>query len=157
MIEQLAQAIHKIKDYGRLHAYTQQLWDAYEQLQLENLELRKENRYLRRKLKDAEMRLLRRAAADAVLMGGLHFAGQPASRRALKAMDVGGRRWARACALLKLARVHNGKRITAESQDEYFTAVRLAKQRVEREGMSAMRHRLPLHIQHRRERQAQQA
>jgi hypothetical protein len=155
MIDKVIDAIRRARDYDRLHRDTQRLWDAYEQVQRENLELRKENRVLRRKLKDAEMRLLRRAAADAVLMGGLHFAGASASRRSLKALDVGARRWARACALLKLARIHDGKRITTEGQDEFFTALHLAKKRVEREGMDAMQHRLPLHIQHRRDRQSQ--
>lgn len=147
MIDKLMDAIRKAKNFDQLQADALRLWDAYEQLQRENAELRKENRILRRRLKDAEMRLLRRACADAVLMGGLHFVGASASRRSLKALHVGGRRWARACALLKLARVHDGRHITAAAQDEYFTALHLAKKRVERDGMDAMQHRLPLWLQ----------
>jgi hypothetical protein len=147
MIDQVTQAIHKIKDYSRLHAYTLQLWTQHERLQLENAQLRKENRYLRRRLKDAELKLLRRAAADAALMGALYFAGDATSRRAMQTLGMGEKRWTRACALLKLARIHDGRRIVASEPGEFDTALTLAEQRVRRDGMAAIQHRLPLYRQ----------
>jgi hypothetical protein len=147
MIDQVTRAIHKIKDYNRLADFALRLVEDNERLRLENAQLRKENRTLRRRLHDAELRLLRRATADALLMGGLYFAGQTASKRALKAMGIGHRRWARACALLKLARVHDGRRILATEPGEFDKALNLAQMRVQREGLGAMQHRLPLWLQ----------
>lgn len=148
MIEALMAGIRKAKDYNQLADFALRLVEDNERLRLENAQLRRENGYLRRRLRDAELRLLRRATADALLMGGLYFAGQSTSKRALRPLGIGHRRWARACALLKLARVHDGQRITANEPGEFDKALNLAQMRVQRDGMVAMQHRLPLWLQH---------
>jgi hypothetical protein len=147
MIHALIDAIHRAQDYGRLADFALRLVEENERLRLENAQLRQENRHLRRRLQDVELRLLRRAHADAALMGALYFVGESTSKRAMGVAGVGPRRWARACALLKLARIHDGRRITANDPDELDTALHLAQQRVYRDGPAAISHRLPLWLQ----------
>nr|HMN31597.1 hypothetical protein [Caldilineaceae bacterium] len=88
-------------------------------------------------------RVLRSAVADALLLGALHFAGQYTSRRAVTGV-MSEHRWWLARALLLLARVHDGQRITAGTPEELELAVEGARQRVEREGLAVVRYRLPL-------------
>ena len=109
----------------------------------ENAKLRQENRQLRRRLRDGELPVLRSAVADALLLGALHFAGQYTSRRAVAGI-MSEHRWWQARALLLLARVHDGQRITVGTPEEFERAVDVARQRVEREGLVVLRVRLPL-------------
>jgi hypothetical protein len=144
MINQVIDAVRKAKDYGRLQGYVLRLCQENERLRLENAKLRQENRQLRRRLADAELRLVRRAYADALLMGGLYFAGLSISRRQCQTVGIGDRRWSRARALLRLARVITDSRIRVETPEDFERAVTVAKQRIEREGMEILRYRMPL-------------
>jgi hypothetical protein len=144
MINQVIDAIHKVKDYRRLQGYVLRLCEENERLRLENAKLRNENRQLRRRLADAELRLVRRAHADALLMGGLYFAGLSISRRACQAVGIGDHRWTRARALLRVARVIDNQRVRVESPEDFERAITVAKQRVEREGLEILRYRMPL-------------
>lgn len=144
MINKVIDAIHKAQDYGRLQGYVLRLCEENERLRLENAKLRQENRQLRRRLADAELRLVRRAHADALLMGGLYFAGLPISRRACKVAGIGDKRWTRARALLRVARVINDQRVRAETPEDFERAISVARQRIEREGMHVLAVRMPL-------------
>jgi hypothetical protein len=120
------------------------LCEENERLRLENAKLRNENRQLRRRLADAELRLVRRAHADGLLMGGLYFAGLSISRRACQAVGIGDKRWTRAVALLRVGRVHDGNHITVEEPADFERALRVARQRVEAQGLDTLRYLLPL-------------
>lgn len=88
------------------------------QLATELLTLRRENRRLRYGLNDRKterrqaraVRLVDRSQRDAELLLTQHFAYLGTSRRAA---PLGSRRWAMAVALLRLARLHDGRKITA--------------------------------------------
>jgi hypothetical protein len=143
MIDQVLALLRKGKDYETLHATLVDLLQGRDRLAYENAKLRQENRQLRRRLRDGELRLLRSAHADALLLGALYFSGQYTSRRACQAV-MSEHRWMQARALLLLARIHNGKRITAETPEEFERVVAVARKRVEREGLAVLHHRLPL-------------
>jgi hypothetical protein len=144
MIRQVIEAVEKIKNHDKLQGYVLRLCQENERLRLENAQLRQENRQLRRRLQDAELRLLRRAEADALLMGGLFFAGLPISRRACQDVGIGEKRWTRATALLRVARVVDGRRVRVDAPEDFERALRSARQRVEKEGMDVLRWRTPL-------------
>jgi hypothetical protein len=144
MIYKVIEAVEKVQDYDRLQGMVLHLFEENEKLRLENARLLKENRHLRRRLRDAEFRLLRRAEMDAMLLGGLYFAGQPISRRACQEYGIGERRWNRAMALLRVGRAVDEQCIRCETPEEYERAVRVARQRVENQGMDTLRYRMPL-------------
>jgi hypothetical protein len=144
MIYKVIEAVEKVQDYDRLQGMVLHLFEENEKLRLENARLLKENRHLRRRLRDAEFRLLRRAEMDAMLLGGLYFAGQSISRRACQEYGIGERRWNRAMALLKVGRVVDEECVRCETPEEYERAVRVARQRVENQGMDTLRDRMPL-------------
>ena len=62
-------------DYQRMAVALDQALAEIDRLRLEVANLRSENRELRRMLQDHELRMLRRAERDALLLGALHFAG----------------------------------------------------------------------------------
>src|SRR5262245_37088111 len=64
-----------------------------DRLAYENAKLRQENRRLRRHLRDGDLRVLRSAVADALLLGALHFAGHYTSRRAVAGVMSEHRWW----------------------------------------------------------------
>lgn len=144
MIDWMIEAVRKAKSFDQLQADALRLLAEYERLQMENLHLRKENRELRRRLRDGEMRLLRRAVADAMLIGALYFSKQTISRRACGLVGIGERRWVRAQALLRLARIHDGRRIRVETPGEFERALTVAQTRVEHDGLERLRERMPL-------------
>jgi hypothetical protein len=84
-----------------------------ERLIVENAHLRKENRYLRKRLpeKAGDMRVLRRAYADAKTLLVWRFSGFPIGRRSSYAQGMSVRRWQWARALLRASRIHNGRDI----------------------------------------------
>lgn len=87
-------------DYRRMAAALDKTLAEIDRLRLENANLRLENRQLRRLLKDHELRMLRRAERDALLIGALHFGGNPTSKRTLQTVGMGENRWCLARALL---------------------------------------------------------
>ena len=143
MLDQVLEWLRRGEDVQALRAELVRLLQERDRLAYENAKLRQENRQLRRRLGDRELRVLRSAVADALLLGALHFAGQYTSRRAVAGV-MSEHRWWLARALLLLARVHDGQRITAGTPEELERAVEVARQRVEREGLAVLRHRLPL-------------
>ena len=76
-----------------------------DRLRLENANLRTENRELRRMLQDSELRMLRRAERDALLIGALHFSGGFTSKRQVATVGMGENRWSLARVLLKFGGV----------------------------------------------------
>ena len=144
MIRQLIDLFSQHNDPVKLRAVIRKQRDVIAKLRLENAQLRAENRALRRRLADADLRLLRQAETDAVLIGALHFAGQYTSRRACLAMGISARHWRRAMALLMVARVHNGQRLDVETPDDFERAIRVARQRIERDGMEVLGLRMPV-------------
>lgn len=72
-----------------------------DRLRLEVANLRTENRELRRMLRDHELRMLRRAERDALLLGALHFSGGYTSKRHVSTVGMGENRWCLARALLR--------------------------------------------------------
>ena len=76
-----------------------------DRLRLEVANLRTENRELRRMLQDHELRMLRRAERDALLLGALHFSGGFTSKRQAQSIGVGENRWSLARVLLKFGGV----------------------------------------------------
>lgn len=147
MIRQLIETFSANNDPAKLRTAIRNLLATNERLRLENAQLRRENRALRRRLADGHLRLLRRAESDSVLIGALHFSGQHTSRRACAAVGLSERRWTWAMALLRLARVRYGARITTEAPEDFERAVRVARVRVERDGIQVLRDRLPLYLQ----------
>lgn len=143
MISQVLALLREGRDTQALRAELVKLLQERDRLVYENARLRQENRSLRRRLRDGELRRVRAAVADALLLGALHFSGQYTSRRALRGV-MSEHRWMYARALLLVARVHDGRRITALTVAEFEAAVEAARRRIEREGLEVLRHRLPL-------------
>lgn len=144
MIHKMIDAITRAKERNELRDLVLRLCEENERLRLENARLRHENRQLRRRLHDAELRLLRRSQQDALLLGGLFFADLPTSRRACADVGLSERRWMRAMALLKVARVADDGHIRVETPDDYERGVKVAVERIKRDGMESLRHRMPL-------------
>src|SRR5262245_61658151 len=123
MLAQLIDAFQSHHDPARLRSVIRKQSLLIDRLRLENATLRAENRQMRRRLADAELRLLQRAEADALLLGGLYFAGLPTSRRACADVGIGARRWRRAIALLMVGRAHDGQRVTVIDAPDYERAI----------------------------------
>lgn len=147
MLRQLIDLFSQQNDPAKLRAVIAKQRDVIAKLRIENAQLRRENRQLRRRLADADLRLLRQAETDALLLGGLYFAELPTSRRACAEIGIGRRHWTRAVALLKVARVHDGRRLTVESAEDFERALRTASERVRRDGLDVVRWRMPLSYQ----------
>lgn len=105
MIERILTAIKRPQQGQDLVALCASLVEENDTLRLENARLRAENRHLRRRLKDRELATLRRAEADCLLVGALHFAQLPTSRATCLRYGVSRRRWAWSMALLAIARL----------------------------------------------------
>lgn len=143
MINQVIEAVQKVHDYDRLQETVLHLFEENEKLRLENAKLRQENRILRRRLKDRELRLLRRAEADALLIGALYFAHQYTSRRACVGCGISERRWMRAIALIRVARLYEDAQIIALTPEDFERRIDGARQWVEQKGMDTLRYRMP--------------
>lgn len=121
-------------DYQRMAAALDAALAEIDRLRLENANLRQENRHLRRLLKDHELRMLRRAKRDALLIGALHFAGGYTSKRQCATVGMGENRWCLARALLRRAGLLRGGSITAETAQGYERAVMEAVRTIEELG-----------------------
>lgn len=112
-----------------------------DRLRLENANLRAELRDARRKLADYELRMLRRAQRDALLIGALHVAGGYTSRRACRQVGITENRWCLARALLRFggALSKRTRRFKAETGADFERAVSLGAQIVEQEGCDVLK------------------
>lgn len=144
MLHELIAAYRKGRDFEQLADLAARLVLENDRLRLENAQLRAENRHLRRVLRDRELRLLRRAEADAVLLGAMHFAHLPTSSRAALDIGISRRRWHWARALLKVAALHDGGHgdftVTDPAAFEELLAGGVAL--VEADGLQVMRWKL---------------
>lgn len=91
----------------QLEAATAALIGENDALRVKVANLQKENRHLRRRLPNSELRILRRARLDAELLIAAHFGGLPTSRRESGNLGISARRWNWATALLDIARVRH--------------------------------------------------
>ena len=144
MLYRLIELFSEQNDPAKLRAAIHKLSAENERLRLENANLRAEGRQLRRRLRDPELRIVRRAERDALLIGGLHFAGLPTSRRACYAIGITEWRWTRAQALLRVARITDHGNIRTETPEDYERAIRVAVERLTRDGLDSLRYRMPL-------------
>ena len=101
MLAELWTTYQNGKSYAELEALCTQLIAENDALRLENAKLKSENRTLRRRLADADLRLLRRAQVDASMLVLMHLACSPTSRTSALNYGISRRRWAWARALLK--------------------------------------------------------
>lgn len=103
MLQELWKTYQAGKSYAEVEALCVRLIAENDALRLENAKLRAENRSLRRRLADADLRLLRRAEADANMLVLMHLAYAPTSRNTALQYGISRRRWMWARALLKRA------------------------------------------------------
>lgn len=103
MLRELWDTYEKGKSFDELEALCARLIAENDRLRLENVKLRTENRQLRRRLADADLRMLRRAQVDANLLVLAHLAYANTSRTAALEYGISRRRWAWARVLLKRA------------------------------------------------------
>lgn len=93
------------RDYRQMAVALDQALAEIDRLRLEVANLRTENRELRRMLQDHELRMLRRAERDALLLGALHFSGGYTSKRHAASCGMGENRWSLARVLLRFGGV----------------------------------------------------
>lgn len=147
VLEQVRRLFGEHRDYDQLAAAFVQVLAERDRAVYEAALLRKENRYLRRRLKDKEMRLLRCAHADALLLGMLHYSYQSTSRaECARSGIMSERRWNRACALARLAGVRDRKCIGWHddvSAEEFVERLDGAAERVKAHGFDVLRAAMP--------------
>lgn len=128
-------------DYQRMAAALDQALAEIDRLRLENANLRSELRELRRRLQDYELRMLRRAERDALLLGALHFSGGYTSKRQAATVGMGENRWTLARALL----VYGGaiskrtKTIKVQTPGDWENAVAAGVRLVASEGVDLLK------------------
>ena len=144
MLHTLIDLFKENNDPARLRFVIAKQRDLLIKANLKIAQLTHENRQLRRRLRDAELRLVDKAVLDATLIGGLYFSGLPISRRACYEVGISERSWTRSIALLKTARLYDNGRMRAETTDDYERGLRVARERIVRDGMESLRHRMPL-------------
>lgn len=111
---------------------------------LELATLRAENRYLRKVVRDTpDGRILRRTYQDARQFLVWRFSGLSISRSACAEMGISRRRWQWARAALMLARVHDGHDVIIHDFDDALSQLTAAMEQLERNGLDALRHKLP--------------
>lgn len=128
-------------DYRRMAVALDQALAEIDRLRLENANLRAENRELRRRLQDHELRMLRRAQRDALLIGALHVAGLYTGKRACREVGITENRWSLARVLLRFGGALNKRtgRLKAETGAEFERAVSFAVRLIEIEGGELLR------------------
>ena len=144
MLRELLNAHNRGRNVEELTALAAHLVAENDRLRLENARLRAENRYLRRVLRDRDYRLLRRAQADAVLMGALHWAGQETTAAACIDVGISRRRWHWARALLKCSDLHSGGHggFTVTDLESFDVLLAGGVERIEHDGMGLLRRNL---------------
>lgn len=106
-----------------------------QRLVMENAQLRKENRYLRKlKVNAGKGRILNRAMADATAMLAWRFAGYSISRTKARDLGITERRWEWARALMQAARIHDGHDVTEPDFDAAMHRLAAAHDRIEAQG-----------------------
>lgn len=147
LLEQLQAMFGKCKDYDRMAAAFVDLLAERDRLRYDLAVARKENRTLRRRLRDAEMQLLRRAHADALLLGMLHFSYAGTSRaECAHAGIMSERRWNRATALARLAGLRDRKRVGWHDDinaEDFIERLDGAAERVKAHGLDVLRAQMP--------------
>lgn len=144
MIERVLAALKSPQRGEDLTALCASLVAENDALRLENARLRSENRHLRRRLKDRDLVIVRRAEADSLLIGALHFAQIATSRASCLGFGISRRRWAWAMGLLAIARVrHRDGHWREVDMQTYEEQLRGAVVTVERRGVGALQAELP--------------
>ena len=128
-------------DYRQMAASLDAALLEIDRLRLENASLRSENRELRRKLRDHELRMLRRAQRDALLIGALHVAGLYTSKRACREVGITENRWSLARVLLRFGGALSRRtgHWKAETGEEFEAAIAQGVRMVEAEGAELLR------------------
>ena len=144
MLAELWTTYQNGKSYAELEALCTQLIAENDALRLENAKLKSENRNLRRRLADADLRLLRRAQVDASLLVLMHLAHSQTSRATALNYGISRRRWAWARALLKKSGCmdYTGEWLDRDL-DGYERSLVGAVERVERLGVDLLKIALP--------------
>ena len=143
MLRELLNAHSRGRSVEELHALAARLVAENDALRLENARLRRENRYLRHKLRDYELRTLRRAEVDANLLAVMWMSGLPTSRRESESMGISRRRWAWARALLQVARIVDDRGWAVDDAAAFDTRLAAGVRTVEAQGMERLRGYLP--------------
>lgn len=136
-------------DHRRMAQALDKAMAEIDRLRLDNANLQAENRHLRRLLKDHELRLLRRAERDALLIGALHYSGSATSKRVCATVGMGENRWCLARALLRYGGgLRRDGSIKPGSSDAYIACVQRGIALVEDVGGDVLkrgsyRHRRP--------------
>lgn len=136
----------KMLDPIGLNGHESSIERQVERLTLKVADLQAENRTLRKRLPEStgDMRRLRQAYRDAKAMLNNRFAGYSISRQNCLTMGIPRRRWPWAIALLKLARVHNGRDVIEQDLETAVTALDAAFRSLENAGTVArLKMRLP--------------
>ena len=144
MLAELWTTYQNGKSYAELEALCTQLIAENDALRLENAKLKSENRNLRRRLADADLRLLRRAQVDASMLVLMHLAHSQTSRATALNYGISRRRWAWARALLKKSGCmdYAGEWMDRDI-DSYERSLVGAVERVERLGVDLLKIALP--------------
>ena len=138
MIDEIVKRSHSYRDMATaLDAALAEI----DRLRLEVAGLRSENRELRRKLRDHELRMLRRAQRDALLIGALHVAGLYTSKRECRKVGITENRWSLARVLLRLGGAFSKRtrRMKAETGEDFERAIQHAVRIIESEGGEVLR------------------
>ena len=128
-------------DYRQLAIALDAALAEIDRLRLENANLRTELRELRRRLQDHELRMLRRAERDALLLGALHFSGGFTSKRQVATVGMGENRWTLARALLTYggAISKRTKTVRVQTPGEWEAAVAAGVRLVASEGVDLLK------------------
>jgi hypothetical protein len=144
MLRELLETYESGKHYAEIEKLCVQLIADNDILRLDNARLLAENRQLRRRLKDADLRLLRRAQVDANMMVLMHLACSQTTRAKSLEYGISRRRWAWARALLKKSGCmdYAGEWMDRDI-DGYESCLLNAVDRVERLGVDLLKLGLP--------------
>ena len=144
MLQELWNTYQNGKSYAEIEALCTRLVAENDALKLENAKLLAENRQLRRRLADADLRLLRRAQVDANMLVLMHLAGGYTSRSSALNYGISRRRWAWARALLKKSGCMDyGGEWLDRDLNGFETSLNGTVERVERLGVDLLKIALP--------------